>query len=272
MVLWYGGSCKEMCGAILWVGKQDDSTTLQSIYSMHRWPSLQRGRNAIRGRIVISMLTNCSKNVYTWHELDRPDILWSVNKLARSITKWTKACDKRLNRLNSKIHHTCEYRQYCYVGNTAKQCRLGLFQDSDFAGDLEDSKIHFWRNIVHFLKVIHLFQWVGCVRNKLQFRTVQQNQKSFPWMQDWDWTGFSALDLWDLIVSVLGNTIQTHDRPGATRCELWQRSRAKQAISKTRKREDRIESDISPVTVSTTFDERSGRPDVDQANKNSKNQ
>ena len=25
-------------------------------------------------------------------------------------------------------------------GNTAKQCRLGLFQDSDFAGDLEDSK------------------------------------------------------------------------------------------------------------------------------------
>ena len=31
---------------------------------------------------------------------------WSVNKLARSITKWTKACDKRLNRLISYIHHT----------------------------------------------------------------------------------------------------------------------------------------------------------------------
>ena len=70
--------------------------------------------------------------------IGRPDILWSVNKLARSITKWTKACDKRLNRLISYIHHTCEYRQYCHVGNTAKQCRLGLFQDSDFAGDLED--------------------------------------------------------------------------------------------------------------------------------------
>ena len=26
------------------------------------------------------------------------------------------------------------------MGNTAKQCRLGLFQDSNFAGDLEDSK------------------------------------------------------------------------------------------------------------------------------------
>ena len=72
--------------------------------------------------------------------IGRPDILCSVNKLARSITKWTKACDKRLNRLISYVHHTCEYRQYCYVGNTAKHCRLGLFQDSDFAGDLEDSK------------------------------------------------------------------------------------------------------------------------------------
>ena len=35
-----------------------------------------------------------------------------------------------------------------------------------------------------FLEVIHLFQQVGCVRNELQFRTVQQNQKSFLWTQD----------------------------------------------------------------------------------------
>ena len=35
--------------------------------------------------------------------IGRPDILWSVNKLARSITKWTKASDKRLNRLISYI-------------------------------------------------------------------------------------------------------------------------------------------------------------------------
>ena len=86
------------------------------------------------------MLSNCCKNAYTWHVLEDPDILWSVNKLARSITKWTKACDKRLSRLISEIHHTCDYKQYCHVGHTAEQCRLGLFQDSDFAGDLEDSK------------------------------------------------------------------------------------------------------------------------------------
>ena len=45
-----------------------------------------------------------------------------------------------LARLISYSHHTCELKQYCHVGNTAKRCRLGLFQDSDFARDLEDSK------------------------------------------------------------------------------------------------------------------------------------
>ena len=72
--------------------------------------------------------------------IGRPDILWSMNKLARAVTKWTKSCDKRLARLISYIHHTSEFTQYCHVGNAAQQCRLGLFQDSDFAGDLEGSK------------------------------------------------------------------------------------------------------------------------------------
>ena len=84
--------------------------------------------------------------------IGRPDILCSVNKLTRSITKWTKACDKRLNRLISYIHHTCQYKQYCHVGNIAKQFRLGLFQDSDFAGDLEDSKSTSGENIMRFWK------------------------------------------------------------------------------------------------------------------------
>ena len=117
--------------------------------------------------------------------IGRPDTLWSVNKLARAITKWTRACNKRLARLISYIHHTCEHKQYCYVGNTAKQCRLGLFQDSDFAGDLEDSKSTSGGTLCIFLEAIRLFQSVGCARNKLQFHTVQQNQKSFLWMQDW---------------------------------------------------------------------------------------
>ena len=41
-------------------------------------------------------------NACTWHVLEDPVfILCSVNKLARSITKWPKACDKRLSRMIS---------------------------------------------------------------------------------------------------------------------------------------------------------------------------
>ena len=73
--------------------------------------------------------------------IGRLDILRSVNKFARSVTKWTRACDRRLACLISYITtQMIDYRQYCHVGNTAQHCRLGLFQDSDFAGDKEDPK------------------------------------------------------------------------------------------------------------------------------------
>ena len=114
--------------------------------------------------------------------IGRPDIPWSVKKLARSTTKWTKACDRRLYCLISYIHHTCDYKHY--VGNTAKQPRLGLFFKTPILQEI--FRIQNLHQVEHyaFLKVIHLFQSVGCERNKLQFRTFQQNQKSFLWMQD----------------------------------------------------------------------------------------
>ena len=117
----------------------------------------------------------------------RPVILWSVNKLARSITKWTKACDKRLNRLISYIHHTV---------NTNSIVMLVILQNN--AG-WDCFKTPNLREILSaFLEVIHLFQWVGCVRSKPQFHTVQQNPKSSLWTLDWDETGFqlSIYGIW----------------------------------------------------------------------------
>ena len=72
--------------------------------------------------------------------IGRPDILWSVNELARSVTQWTQAWDRRLARLIFYIHHMNDFRQCCRVGNKAQRCRLGPFQDSDFAGNLDYSK------------------------------------------------------------------------------------------------------------------------------------
>ena len=56
-------------------------------------------------------------------------ILWSVNKLARIFTKRARACDTCSALSISYIHHTSEFKQYCHVGNTAPESRLGLFHD-----------------------------------------------------------------------------------------------------------------------------------------------
>ena len=72
--------------------------------------------------------------------IGRPDIPCSVNKLACAVTNWTRACDKCKARLTSYIHHTSDIKLNCHVGHTAQHCRVGLFQDTDFASDLEDSK------------------------------------------------------------------------------------------------------------------------------------
>ena len=158
--------------------------------------------------------------------IGRLDIRWSVNKLARSITKSTK----RLNRLISYTHHSCEYKQYCYVGNTAKQCRLGLFQDSDFAGGLEDSKSTSGGTLCVFGS--HTFvrlSWMCKKQTSVSHISTESEIISLDAGLRLD--GIPALDLWDLIVSVLGNTNQNHDRT-EQRCRPCDTSRAKPAISR----------------------------------------
>ena len=60
--------------------------------------------------------------VFYLARIGRPVILWTVNKLARAVTQWTRACDRRLERLISYIHNTSDFKQYCH-----EQCRLGFF-------------------------------------------------------------------------------------------------------------------------------------------------
>ena len=65
------------------------------------------------------------------------------------------------------------------------------------------------------------------------------------------------------------STSRTPSRQGSNFSSSSSSSSSSPTVSEiqTREREDQTESDISPVPVSTTVDERSGRPDDNQANK-----
>ena len=99
------------------------------------------------------------------------------------------------------------------MGNTATKCRLGLFQDSDFAGDLEDSKSTSGGTLCIFGS--HTFvpiSWMCKKHSAASHSSTESEIISLDTGLRLD--GIPALDLWDLIVSVLGNTTQTTERPG----------------------------------------------------------
>ena len=139
MVLRHGRSCQEMCGTILRLANK----TTEQLYKVST-PCIDDHQFKEEELKSVGELPDvCSQIVLTCLYLapiGEPNVLLSVNKLARAITKWTQACDTRYARLISYIHCTSEFKQYCHVGNTAQQCRLGFFEDSDHARDLEDSK------------------------------------------------------------------------------------------------------------------------------------
>ena len=175
---------------------------------------------------VGELSTDCSQIVLKCLYLA---LLWSVNKLARAVTKWARACEKRLARLISYIHHSSEYRQDCYVGNTAQQCRLGLFQDSDFAGDLEDSKSPSGGVLCIFGR--HTFvpiSWMCKKQTAVSHSSTESEIISLDTGLRLD--GLPALELWDLIVSVFGNVSRVSDRSGKPESDVHKRQKSHSKI------------------------------------------
>ena len=101
------------------------------------------------------------------------------------------------------------------MGNTAKQCRLGLFQDSDFAGDLEDSKSTSGGTLCIFGS--HIFvpiSWM-CKKQTSVFHSSKESE-IISLDTGLKLHGLPSLELWDLIVSVLGNSSSISNRTGKT--------------------------------------------------------
>ena len=126
----------------------------------------------------------CSQNVVKCLYLarsGRPDILWSVDKRHELSQNGLRlVTDVWHDWFHTFIPH--DYRQHCLV---AQHCRLELFQDSDFAEDLEDSNSASGG-------VLSIFESpsVEWARNRRQHHIVPQNLKSFLWMLDCEWMDY----------------------------------------------------------------------------------
>ena len=106
------------------------------------------------------------------------------------------------------------------MGNTAKQCRLGLFQDSDFAGDLQDSKSTSGGTLCVFGS--HTFvpiSWMCKKQTAVSHSSTESEIISLDTGLRLD--GLPALELWDLIVSVLGNVSRVSDRSGQPEYDVY---------------------------------------------------
>ena len=94
-----------------------------------------------------------------------------------------------------------------------KQCRLGQFQDSDFAGDLEDSKSTSGGNLC--VLESHTFvpiSWMCKKQTSVSHSSTESEIISLDTGLRLD--GLPPLESWDLIVSVLENVSRVSDRSG----------------------------------------------------------
>ena len=125
-----------------------------------------------------------------------------MNSLAREVTKWAAACDKRLLRLESYINSTEDHCVCSFVGDEAKDCKLALFCDANFAGDLQDSKstsgvILCLVGPNTFCPLSSLCKKQGAVSHSSSEAEVISLETGVRM------EGFPALDFWGTVISVL---------------------------------------------------------------------
>ena len=135
-----------------------------------------------------------------------------MNKLARAVAKWTEACGKRSAPSISYFRHSCEYWQHCFVGKTPQHCTLGLFQDSDFAGDLEDSKSTSGEILCIFgSHTLVPVSWMCKKQTSVSHSSKEAEVISLDAGSRMD--GIPALTLWDLVIEVFHSVPNRTDGP-----------------------------------------------------------
>ena len=211
VVLRYGRSCQEMCGTILWVGNQDNSTTLQSVNSMHWRPSFQR-KIEIRGRLVKSMLSNCSEmlklgtNWTTRYSMVSEQTCTIDHKMDQSLWQTLESIDL-LHSSYTWIQTVLLCVKHCQTMQTGTVSRLWFCRRSwGFKIYVRWSIVRFWKST--FVPT----SWTCKKQTSVSHSSTESEIISLDAGLRLD--GITALDSWDLIVAVLGNSNQSHKELG----------------------------------------------------------
>ncbi len=67
-------------------------------------------------------------------------MLWPLASVARQISKWNKASDRRLHCLASHLNTTVDYSFEAFVGDDPEDCVVLEYCDASFADDIRESK------------------------------------------------------------------------------------------------------------------------------------
>ena len=134
--------------------------------------------------------------------LARPELYWTVNSLAREVTKWNVACDKRLHRLINYIHHNKDVEMVNFIGDNPADCKLFLFVDASFAGDLKDSKSTSG-SILCLVgpRTFCVLTWLCKKQTAVSHSSTESEIIALDMGLRVD--GIPILDLWDVIIDVL---------------------------------------------------------------------
>ena len=140
---WRGMLQNALSDTVTWQTRKWSNFT-QSFKSLPGWSSIQAGRNRISWRIARSLLRNCLEmlvpgtNWMTW--------LFMVGQQACKISPKMDSCMwETIGKIDFVHSSHKRIPTILSCGNTAQHCRLGLFQDSDFAGDLRRCLVYFWK-------------------------------------------------------------------------------------------------------------------------------
>ena len=101
------------------------------------WISCQKFQHTVQTIVILRKMI--SKQLVNWPMYGWLELLPNGKERAT----------KRMARLRRYLEGISDVQQFCHVGNSASECKLGVFQDADFAGNFEDSKssdgmLFFW--------------------------------------------------------------------------------------------------------------------------------